>query len=50
MKKLELFEVQFLKEAVEGTTIKAVHAPQVAGLIVKLNEELNRLKELEDKK
>jgi len=49
MKKLELFEVQFILEAIKGTSIKAIHAPQVTELMNKLEEEQVRLSKLENK-
>jgi|DEB0MinimDraft_4_1074332.scaffolds.fasta_scaffold44012_2 hypothetical protein len=49
MKKLELFEVKFLLDAVRSTTIKAAHAKDVAGLMDKLETEEQRLLESEPK-
>ena len=48
--KLDIGEVFFIKESMKTVTIKAVDAPTVSKLIVKLDKEFDRLQKLEEAK
>jgi len=45
--KVDIGEVYFIKEAMKTITIKAMDAPTIAKLIVKLDKEFERLQKLE---
>ena len=46
--KLTFNEINFVKNAVESATIKAVDAPEVGVLITKISKEADRLLKVED--
>lgn len=48
--KLDITEVYFIKQAVDGTTIKATDAGMVHALQVKVDKEFDRLRKLEERK
>jgi len=48
--KLTFNEINFVKNAIESATIKAVDAPEVGVLVTKIHKEADRLQKLESNK